>query len=138
VLDTVVKVCAIVGAALGVFNFYKAWRRDRREAQVKASQHLVKAICRTVQTDTHMHVSRLYVINNDTQSVSDVKASFFRTREKNAEPAAYPIGCLSPGQEFFINQFGRGDRGYAIAEFTYVDAGGHRHEYEEDVYRQQH
>jgi len=135
-LDVIVKVCAVVGAALGVFNYAKAWLKERREAWVGANQHLVKAVHRVDKSNQAFHIDELYLINSDAVPVSRVTVDFFPGKADEEKPVRHSVGSLGSKDEFCVER-GKGKGRYCLARFTYTDAKGRVHEYAEQVYSQQ-
>ena len=135
ILEVIVGICVTTGTALGVIKFVKAYKKEKREARIRANQHLVKAEYRRNQTQTKRLASDLYVVNADTRPVTAVYVDFFRGDNDATPRESRDCGCLSPGGEFLINQsvIALGTRRYKSAKFTYTDANGHKHEYEQNT-----
>lgn len=129
--DLIVAICAVVGALLGVFNFAKAWRKDRREAWIGANQNVVKAVRKEDRSDPSCWMHELYLVNSDALPVSDVAAIFFGAGKK---PVRHSVSNIGAGVEHRVES-GNGKGDYRFAEFTYTDAKGHLHQYKGKVYR---
>ena len=133
ILDVIVRICAIVGFVLGVFNFWKDRKKEKREAKIRADQHLVKAEYRRNQTQTKRLASDLYVVNADTRPVTAVYVDFFNDASQEKPAFSKDCGSLGPSGDVFVRQFGPGERFWKFAKFTYTDADGHKHEYEQNT-----
>lgn len=124
ILASIVPICAITGAVLGVFNFLK----DRKRENIQAKQNLVRAEWRAGRTPTNERAADLYVVNNDSKPVTAIQGQFFADDTDDKTSAAWEWPSLGgDGDSAFVLRQSRGPGGPRRVMLAYTDAAGRRH-----------